>query len=281
MCNNYQNNSSGSNSAQLYLNGHNIRLDKVSSKKIYKEVRSKVEIIPTAQLKYSEKYNYQLDWKEIYCIPFRVTVVSRSREFQFKVLHRYLATNKFLHKIGLLPSFLCTFCKRENESIEHLLIECDHSNKFWQDLIDWFNRIHIKVEALSDIDKIFGVWKRQADFHLLNHSLILAKQHIYSCRNKGYSPSLKTYPAKVSVIYQIETTIADSNDTTQQPNYSEQRQHLDAFYQTSPLVFPRHAYKEMINRISNRPDHFLSLTVERSNRNPNATQESQNQFLLH
>ena len=39
MCNNYQNNSSGSNSAQLYLNGHNIRLDKASSKNIYKEVR--------------------------------------------------------------------------------------------------------------------------------------------------------------------------------------------------------------------------------------------------
>lgn len=211
MCNNYQNNSSASNSAQLYLNGHNIRLDKAISKNIYKEVRSKVEIIPTAQLKYSEKYNYQLDWKEIYCIPFRVTVDSRSREFQFKVLHRYLATNKFLHKIGLLPSFLCTFCKRESESIEHLLIECDHSNKFWQDLIDWFNMIDIKVEALSDIDKIFGVWKRQADFHLLNHFLILAKQHIYSCRNKGYPPSLKTYLAKVSVIYQIETTIADSN----------------------------------------------------------------------
>ena len=136
MYNDYQNNSSGSNSAQLYLNGHNIRLYKVSSKNIYKEVRSKVEIIPTAQLKYSEKYNHQLDWKGIYCIPFRVTVDSRSREFQFKVLHRYLATNKFLHKIGFLPSFLCTFCKRESESSEHLLIECDHSNKFWQDLID-------------------------------------------------------------------------------------------------------------------------------------------------
>ena len=66
---------------------------------IYKEVRSKVEIIPAAQLKYSEKYNYHLDWKYMYRIPFRVTVDSRSREFQFKVLHRYLATNKFLHKI--------------------------------------------------------------------------------------------------------------------------------------------------------------------------------------
>ena len=146
----------------------------------------------SAELKYSEKYNYKLDFKDIYCIPFRVTVDSRSREFQFKVLHRYLATNKFLHKIGLLSSFLCTFCKRESESIEHLLIECDHSNKFWQDLIDWFNMIDIKVKALPDLNKIFGVWKRQADFHLLNHFLTLAKQHIYSCRSRGYPPSLKT-----------------------------------------------------------------------------------------
>ena len=60
--------------------------------------------------------------------------------------------------------------------------------------------IDIKVEALSEIDKMFGVWKRQADFHLLiNNFLILAKQHIYSCRNKGYPPSLKSYLAKVSL----------------------------------------------------------------------------------
>ena len=72
--------------------------------------------------------------------------------------------------------------------------------------------IDIKVEALSEIDKIFGVWKSgQVEFHLLNHFLILAKQHIYSCRNKGYPPSLRTYLAKVSLIYQIETTIAESN----------------------------------------------------------------------
>ena len=31
--------------------------------------------------------------------------------------------------------------------MEHLLIECDYSNKFWQDLINWFNMIDIKVEA--------------------------------------------------------------------------------------------------------------------------------------
>ena len=71
--------------------------------------------------------------------------------------------------------------------------------------------IDVKVEALSEIDKIFGLWKRQADFHLLNHFLILAKQHIYSCRNKGYPPSLKTCLEKVASIYKIEPTIAESN----------------------------------------------------------------------
>jgi len=71
--------------------------------------------------------------------------------------------------------------------------------------------IDVKVEALSEMDKIFGLWKRRTDFHLLNHLLILAKQHIYFCRNKGYPPSLKTYLAKEALIYQIETTIAESN----------------------------------------------------------------------
>ena len=70
ICNNYQlNNSSVSSSAQLHLNGHNTRLDKALLKDIFKKVRSKVEIIPTAQLKYSEKYNYQLDWKRYIVFP--------------------------------------------------------------------------------------------------------------------------------------------------------------------------------------------------------------------
>ena len=106
-----------------------------------------------------------------------------------------------------------------------------------------------------------------------------------------YISLLSTTPTAGSLIYYcVQTKVVHCLkiktfhlpvDTTQQPNYSEQRQHLDAFYQTSPLVFPGHAYKEMMNRISNREDHFLLLTVGRSNSSPNATQESQNQFLLH
>ena len=48
-CDNNQNHSTSSTSAQLHLNGH-ICLAKLSRKNIYKEVRSKVEITPTTQL---------------------------------------------------------------------------------------------------------------------------------------------------------------------------------------------------------------------------------------
>jgi len=69
--------------------------------------------------------------------------------------------------------------------------------------------IDIKVESLSEIEKIFGLCQGQQI--QLNHFLILAKQHIYFCRNKGYPPSLKTYLTKEALIYQIETMIAKSN----------------------------------------------------------------------
>ena len=90
-----------------------IRLDKAISKNIYKEARSKVEIIPITQLKYSEKYNYHLEWKEIYRISFRVTADSRSREFQFKALNRYLRRISFSTKSALYLCFYVYFAKEK------------------------------------------------------------------------------------------------------------------------------------------------------------------------
>ena len=41
--------------------------------------------------------------------------------------------------------------------------------------------------------------------------LILAKQHVYFCRNEGFPPSFKIFLAKVASVYQIETVISESN----------------------------------------------------------------------
>ena len=176
-------------------------INKAVSKNVYSEIPSKYETPPTAQVKYMEWHSSAcLEWQEIYSFPSKVLIDTKSREFQYKILNRYLTTNSFLHKIGLIASPLCTFCGLESKSLEHLLISCSFTSDFWLDFIDWCRNANIVLEELSDIDKLFGVWKRKEDFLLLNHLLILAKHHIYECRKNNTCPSFRVL-LKFLIIY--------------------------------------------------------------------------------
>ena len=104
-----------------------------------------------------------------------------------------VTTNSFLHKIGLANSPLCTFCKQESESLEHLLIICSCTKSFWSDFITWSNQLNISLRDLSDSDILFGFWQRKEDYLFINHMLVLAKQHIYECRNKCTYPSFTIF----------------------------------------------------------------------------------------
>ena len=119
---------------------------------------------------------------------------TKSREFQYKILNRYLTTNAFLYKIGLTDSPLCTFCAEESESLEHFLISCRHTRWFRPDFICWCKNIGIELEVMSDIDKLFGNWRRKEDFLLLHHLIIIAKQYLYECRTNNTCPSVEFSP---------------------------------------------------------------------------------------
>ena len=189
----------------LRLNNQNVALCKTLSKSVYREIRSNFECAPTARAKFEEKFGRaSFKWNEIYSLPFTVALNTKTREFQYKILNRYLVTNTFLHKVGLKPSALCTFCGEESESLEHLFISCCITERFWLEFIHWCNNIHIKLEKLSEVDKLVGIWDRKEDFLLLNHLLIIARQNIYDCRSKLIHPSLRLFISKVNYIYQIE-----------------------------------------------------------------------------
>ena len=90
-------------------------------KTIYKELRNRVITTPSAKKKYNNCFiNDILVWREIYGLPHRVTSDEKPREFQFKLLNRYLVTNDFLNKIGVLPSPACSLCGKENELFNRL-----------------------------------------------------------------------------------------------------------------------------------------------------------------
>ena len=201
---------------KLRLKDQEVSIDEAASKEIYGEILSKYETTPTAQAKYTEQYsNVGLEWKEIYNLPFKVLKDTKSREFQYKILHRYLTTNAFLHKIGLIASPLCTFCDAERESLEQLLIPCPFTNDFWLDFICWCRNVNIALHGLSKIDKLFGIWNREEDFLLLNHLLIVAKKYIYECRKNSTRPSSRVFCKTLAYVYQLESQVMKSNNRVQ------------------------------------------------------------------
>ena len=83
----------------------------MNSKSIYSTLVKRIQIPPTAQSKFNSLYNISgiIDWKSIYQLPGRVTLDTRTRAFQYKILNRILYTNRILYKMNLVPSPMCTF----------------------------------------------------------------------------------------------------------------------------------------------------------------------------
>ena len=69
-----------------------------------------------------------------------------------------------------------------DESLKHLLI-WPTLKLFWKDQIIWYNSKNIRIQSLSDVDKILGLWSRNEDSLLLNHLIIILKQYTCYFRN--------------------------------------------------------------------------------------------------
>ena len=154
------------------------------SKTLYKELRNRIITPPTAQLNFNTLFiDDNLEWKEIYCLPFHTSLNTKSREFQYKLLNRCLVTNSFLSKIGIVSSPACSFYGEMSESFEHFFISCHYSSQlkaknFWAEVIKWLDNQGVKIGQFSDKDLLFGILKCEDEL-FVNHILIPAKQYLY------------------------------------------------------------------------------------------------------
>ena len=194
---------------QLVLDNQNVLISEVTSKRVYWELISGLVAQPTAQLKYNETFDdVCLDWKEIYSLPFKVALDTKTREFQYKILNRYLVTNTFLKKIGKTDSAACSFCGVMEESLEHLLVTCHFTATLWKELLVWCNGRDINIETLSAVDILFGDWQRNDCFLLFNHIILITKQYVYYCRSNNLKPLFNVLLLRIKSVYQLEGKIA-------------------------------------------------------------------------
>ena len=107
---------------QLFFVWRNL-MNKDVSKAIYKELRNRVINIPPAQEKYGCPFfnDTLIGQKSIACLilsPRTQCCVN----FNSNYLTDDLVTNAFLYERGVVLSPVCPFCRKENESLEQLLI---------------------------------------------------------------------------------------------------------------------------------------------------------------
>ena len=149
-------------SFSLHLEGEKVDVEKLQSRSLYERLISIISSKPTAIKKYNEAFNmetFHLDWERIYSLPFKVTLDTKLREFQYKILHRICYTNDMLFKFRIVDSPLCYFCGEEIETLEHFFFFCERVRTFWKELNTILKSQKITSSSFDIKDVIFGLFQ--------------------------------------------------------------------------------------------------------------------------
>ena len=186
------------------------------NKESYKRLMQNKAFIPLqSQEKWlSEKDiggNSTVNWQNAYYLPFLCTRETKLRVFQFKFLHRRIATNDFLCKIDIKQVDSCSFCEETTETLVHLFWNCKYTQAFWKKLLEWMsqNIVNLKDSALSPF-LCLGLLENVSNV-LLHHLLLIARHYIYTCKLKNSIPKLQVYLQLLLTSMKIEKKIALEN----------------------------------------------------------------------
>ena len=148
-----------------------------------------------AMNKYSTMYELkQEDWQEIYTTYRLCTNDNQIKELQYKILHRYIPTNKLLFQMGKVASNKCTFCELYDETIEHVFFHCHCIRDLWFHIEHKFQIAENLTISFSVADVLLGYGKHNEstlgnqNVHI-NTVLLYVKYHIWKCKISGIKPT--------------------------------------------------------------------------------------------
>ena len=70
------------------------------------------------------------DHLKVYRLPFKITKAVMLQMFEYKILQNILPTQASLYRDGIQNNDRCTLCKREEQTIDHLLVWCNKTASF-------------------------------------------------------------------------------------------------------------------------------------------------------
>ena len=192
---------------------------------IYKLITKK-NVAPNSQQKWNRVFgNIHLSWKDIYTIPAKCCSNTKMHWFQYRIMHRIIATNDLLMKMNIRQNNLCTFCNLEIEKIEDLFWHCNIVNQFWETVEQW---VLEKNNYMLNVDKyraIFGIPNTSLAMIPINYILIVTRHYIYKCRISSSNLNHLSWANYVKKILELEKLIAIKNN-----KYDKMKIHWDKWF---------------------------------------------------
>ena len=119
----------------------------------------------------------------IYMLPFNITKETKLSIFQYKIIHSILPHGVSLHKMKIVNSLLCTHCD-SLETLSHMLVNCIVIQKFWVQVISWWNNHSGERALIDDLSVMYGFKHEDPKMHILNYYILLGKTHSFLQRIK-------------------------------------------------------------------------------------------------
>lgn len=111
-----------------------------------------------------------------------VTIATKYRDFQYRLIHNAIITNKHLCRWNLRTDDLCSFCNLYSESILHLFYSCECIQEIWQEIRAYIeSQIDETVATLCqwNAEEIFFNRVHPRPAHVINFVILVVKQYIY------------------------------------------------------------------------------------------------------
>ena len=152
------------------------------------------------------------EWADINICANQCTIETKARMFQYKIIHRFLATNSYLTKVKIKDSALCDHCGNSAETLVHLFWECEYAQRIWTELKEWLMPF-VDISVFLNAKNVILGTTLATNHRLTNHLILIAKWHIYASKYMQCKPGFNILERLIKKQYKVEKSIITSNDT--------------------------------------------------------------------
>ena len=158
-----------------------------------------------------------MEWNYIHNANFKCTTETQMRSFYFKLFHKAICINQFLHRIGRSDSPNCCFCNNLPETILHLFCECEKvPPPFGMNYVFWLI-IFLGNPLLSQIlKKTIGVTELSEHDNCINFLFLCLKFYLHRCKFQQTNPNFVAFSNLVKIKRNTEYKIAESKGKLRQ-----------------------------------------------------------------